>query len=147
MSGGRSDVGGEIIEEHREVVKDIPAQHGHGEIIEKTTFDRQELSLPRGYHGRSRSVGPAPRIIDARPVEYVERSNKIDIGPLVLLDNRRSKDEHTVKTEIIRREGRSGDLIVYEEVSRDRDRGNSSSDRIEIRKDKKGRMSISVPKK
>ena len=51
------------------------------------------------------------------------------------------------KAEIIRRDGRSGDLIVYEEVSRDRHRRHSSTERIEIRKDKKGRMSISIPKK
>ncbi len=169
MSGGRSEAGN-VVEERREEVVQIPARHGHGEIFEKTTVERREVSPARSTISRSRSVGPSPRIVDARPVEVIERSNNIPLGPLVLLDNNRAKDERAIraeikaleaerealraekkatrelrKAELIRREGReSGDLILYErEVIKERDR--SPDGGVVIKKDKKGRMSLSVP--
>lgn len=152
MSGGRSQAG-EVVEERREEVITIPPYHGRPvEVIEKRTFERRELSPPRSYFGRSRSVGPAPVIVDVhRPVEIVETSNRIPVGPLVVLDNRRSKDDRTIRAEIRVLEPekkatveferaerlRSGDLVIYK---REPDEG------VVIRRDKKGKMNIIVPR-
>jgi hypothetical protein len=127
MSGGRSQAG-EVVEERREEIITVPAGHGHGpEVIEKQTYERRELSPPRIHYGRSRSAGPAPIIVDTHgPVEIIE-TNRGSAGPLVLLDNRGRK--------------RNGDLVVYEERrEREHDGG------VIIKKDKKGRMSIVVPR-
>jgi hypothetical protein len=109
-----------------------------------------------------------------KETEYVERSDEIPVGPLALAitsDRSRSKDERVIRAEIkaleaekealraekkaskearraerIRREGReSGDLVLYEErmeVKREREPEGG----VRIEKDRKGRMSISVPK-
>lgn len=160
MSGGR---GGEVIEERREEVVKIPIQRGRLEVIDKRTV--REVSPGRGYIGRSRSVGPAPIIVDAHgPVRVVERSDNLSVGPLVVVDNRRKSD--AVRAEIralealkadqaisidlrkadrIRVGGReSGDLVIYEEkVKKEKDVDVVG---IEIRKDKKGKMSIIIPR-
>jgi len=148
MSGGRSQ-GGNVVEEHREEIIDIPAANGRPEIIEKRTYDsRRELSPPRSRIGRSRSVGPAPVIVDARePYEVVDRTSYAPAGPLVLLGNRDSRDSRAVKAEIkaleyereamkaeakaqlelrraekIREYGRNGELVMYDELKVKRDR-------------------------
>lgn len=168
MSGGRSE-GGTVVEERREEIFREGPQHGRGEFFEKTTFERRGLSPGRSHigHGRSRSVGPAPVIIDTHgPVEIVDRSNQIPVGPLVLVGDRRSKDDRAIRAEIKALEAerealkaeqkaqleferadriRRGDLVVYEErdivrMEREPDGG------VEIRRDKKGRMSIVVPR-
>jgi hypothetical protein len=168
MSGGRSDAGTVIDERCEEIIREGP-QHGHGEVIEKTTFERRELSPPSHHivHGRSRSVGPAPVIIDTHgPVEIVNRSNHIPIGPLVLLGDRRSKDDHVIRAEIKALEAerealraeqkaqlefdradriRRGELVVYEEREIRREREPDGG--VQIKKDKKGRMSIVVPRR
>ena len=118
-------------------------------------------------HGRSRSVGPAPVIIDTHgPVEIVERSNNIPVGPLVFVGDRRSKDDRTIRAEIKALEAerealraeqkaqlefdradriRRGELVVYEEkdiIRRERE----TDEVVVVKKDKKGRMSIVVPR-
>jgi hypothetical protein len=165
MSGGRSE-GGTVIEERREEIIREGPQYGHGEVFEKTTFERRGLSPGRSHisHGRSRSVGP-PIIVDAQgPVEIIDRSHA---GPLVLIGDRRSKDDRVIRAEIKALEAerealraeqkaqleleradriRRGDLVVYEEretVRREREPDGG----VEIKKDKKGRMSIIVPRK
>jgi hypothetical protein len=181
MSGGRSDAG-DLVMERREEIIDIPAGHGHGEIIEKTTVERRELSPPRSQYGRSRSAGREPIVVNARgPVEIVERSNNIPLGPLVLLENKSSKSDRAIKAEIraleaerealraeqkaamelrraeqFRREGQmgqsyGGELIMYEEVEERESRSHRGKERepdggVVIKKDKKGRMTMSVPK-
>jgi len=152
MSGGRSD-GGTVIEERREeVIREVP-RYDRNEFFEKTTFERRGLSPPRSQiiHGRSRSVGPAPIIIDTRgPVEVVERSNNIPVGPLVLVGDRRSKDDRIVRAEIKALEFekaeriRRGDLVVYKEVRKEREPDEVV---VEIKRDKKGRMSIVAPRR
>jgi len=168
MSGGRSE-GGDIVEERREEVFDMPAGRGHVEITE-TKYERRELSPPRSRIGRSRSAGPAPIIVDAKdPVEIIDRSRNFPIGPLVLFENRNMRDDQVIKAEIralepervawkvepkaalelrraeqIRRARESGELVVYEEVKikeREPDEGV-----LIIKKNKKGRMSMSIPK-
>jgi hypothetical protein len=154
MSGGRSE-GGAVVEERREEIIREGPRYGRGEFFEKKTLERRELSPPRGHisYGRSRSVGPAPIIVDAHsPVEIIERSNNIPVGPLVLIDDRRSKDERAIRAEIKALELeradriRRGELVVYEErgaVRREREPDGV----IEIKKDKKGRMNIIVPRR
>lgn len=154
MSGGRSEAGTVIEERREEIIREVP-QYRRGEFIEKTTFERRGLSPPRSQfvHGRSRSVGPAPVIIDTYgPVEVVERSNNIPVGPLIVIEDRRSKDDRTIRAEIKALELeradriRRGELVIYEE------RGTVRKERepdggVEIKRDKKGRMSIIVPKR
>ena len=169
MSGGRSEAGTVIEERREEIIKEGPA-YGRGEFFEKKTFERQELSPPRSHigHGRSRSVGPAPVIIDTHgPVEIVERSNNIPVGPLVFVGDRRSKDDRTIRAEIKALEAerealraeqkaqlefdradriRRGELVVYEEkdiIRRERE----TDEVVVVKKDKKGRMSIVVPRR
>src|SRR5277367_378509 len=160
MSGGRSE-GGTVVEERREEIIREGPQYGRGEFFEKTTFERRGLSPGRSHigHGRSRSVGPAPVIIDTHgPVEIVDRSNQIPVGSLVLIGDRRSKDDRAIRVEIkalealkaeqkaqleFERAGRirRGDLVIYEErdvVRREREPDGG----VEIKRDKKGRMSI-----
>jgi hypothetical protein len=164
MSGGRSEAGNVVEERREEIIREGP-RYGRGEFFEKTTFERQELS-PGSHinHGRSRSVGP-PVIVDAQgPVEIIDRSRA---GPLVFIGDRRSKDDRAIRAEIkaleaereaIRAEQkaqieleradriRRGELVVYEEretVRREREPDGG----VEIKKDKKGRMSIVVPRK
>ncbi len=166
MSGGRSEAGAVVEERREEIFREGPG-HGHGEVFEKTTFERRELSPPRSHigHGRSRSVGPSPIIVDAQsPVEIIDRSYA---GPLVLIGDRRSKDDRAIRAEIKALEAerealkaeqkaqleleradriRRGDLVVYEEretVRREREPDGG----VEIKRDKKGRMSIVVPRK
>jgi methionine aminopeptidase len=167
MSGGRSD-GGTVVEERREEIIREGPRYGQGEFFEKTTFERRGLSPPRNPfgHGRSRSVGPAPVIVDAHaPVEVIERSNHIPVGPLVLVGDRRSKDDRAIRAEIRALEAerealkaeqkaqieferadrfRRGDLVVYEEIVR---REREPDGVVEIKRDKKGRMSIIVPRR
>lgn len=165
MSGGRSE-GGTVIEERREEIIREGPQYGLDEVFEKTTFERRGLSPGRSHisHGRSRSVGP-PVIVDAPgPVEIIGRSHA---GPLVVIGDRRSKDDRVIRAEIKALEAerealraeqkaqleleradriRRGDLVVYEErdiVRREREPDGG----VEIKKDKKGRMSIVVPRK
>jgi hypothetical protein len=154
MSGGRSE-GGAVVEERREEIIREGHRYGRGEFFEKKTLERRELSPPRGHisYGRSRSVGPAPIIVDAHsPVEIIERSNNIPVGPLVLIDDRRSKDDRAIRAEIKALELeradriRRGELVVYEErgaVRREREPDGV----IEIKRDKKGRMNIIVPRR
>lgn len=183
MSGGRS---GRVVEERRTEEKEIfnapapemyqvedfdpPAQ----EFIQKTTIERREVSPARSSISRSRSVGP--RIVTAERREYVERSDAIPLGPMVLLGNehRHAKDERAIRAEIkaleaeqealkaeakaskelrkadrLRREGReSGEMILYErETKKEKEKEREPDGGVEIKKDKKGRMSISVPSK
>jgi hypothetical protein len=169
MSGGLSE-GGAVVEERREeIIREGPG-YGRGEFFEKKTFERRELSPPRGHisYGRSRSVGPAPIIVDTHgPVEIIERSNNIPLGPLVFVGDRRSKDDRAIRAEIKALEAerearraeqkaqleferadriRRGDLVVYEEretVRREREPDGG----VEIKRDKKGRMNIIVPRR
>jgi hypothetical protein len=152
MSGGRSD-GGTVIEERREEIIREGPRYGRGEFFEKTTFERRGLSPPRSHivHGRSRSVGPAPIIIDTKgPVEFVEHSTNIPVGPLVLVGDRRLRDDRTIRAEIKDLEFeradriRRGELVVYEEVRKEREPDGVV---VEIKRDKKGRMSIVVPRR
>lgn len=167
MSGGRSQAGN-IVEERREefIHTDTPGVH---KTVEKTTIERREVSPARTTVSRSRSVGPAPVIIDAGPtfVTEHETSAPLVVGPLVLADSGHRKDERAIRAEIkaleaekeairaerradrelrraerIRREGReSGEMILYEETTRIREPEGG----VRIEKDKKGRMSLSVP--
>ena len=98
-------------------------------------------------------MGPAPIIVDAHgPVEIIERSNNIPLGPLVLIEDRRSKDDRAIRAEIKALEFeradriRRGELVVYEErdiVRREREPDGG----VEIKRDKKGRMNIIVPRR
>lgn len=171
MSGGRSNAG-HIVEERRteEIIEvpDVPHGHGHTEteVIQKTTtIEKREVSPARTTRSHS------PHIIHTGRPEYVERSNEMIIGPLALAGpdpHHHVKDERAIRQEIkaleaerealraekranrellkadlIRREGRIGgseEIILYEE-RRESDGG------VEIKKDKKGRMSLSVPSK
>jgi hypothetical protein len=169
MSGGRSEAGVVIEVRREEIIKEGPAR-GKGEFFEKKTIERREISPARSHiaHGRSRSVGPAPVIIDTRgPVEIIERSNNIPVGPLVLVGDRRSKDDRAIRAEIRALEAerealkaeqkaqigfdradriRRGDLVVYEEKETIR-KERELEGVVEVRKDKKGRMSIVVPRR
>src|SRR5438309_2191137 len=99
MSGGRSDAG-EVVEERREEIIDIQGRRAHAEIIEKT-YERRDLSPPRSRYGRSRSAGPGPIIVDAKgPVEIVDRSYDVPSSSLVLVENRKTRDDQAIQAEI-----------------------------------------------
>lgn len=127
-------------------------------------------------HSRSRSTGGAV-IVDARPTEYVEAPAPPPIGQMALVptDRQLVKDERAIRAEIkaleaekealraekkansemrraerIRREGRESDeLVVYdrEEIRQTHERSRSRANSVRIEKDKKGRMTISLPKR
>jgi hypothetical protein len=165
MSGGRSE-GGEVVEERREEIIDIHGGRAHAEIIEKT-YERRGLSPPRSHYGRSRSVGPAPIIVDAKgPVEFIDRSRNFPSNSLVLVENRNTRNEQAIKAEIraleaeraalileprgalelrradqIRRARESGELVVYEEIKVKKAKEREPDDGVFIvKKDKNGRM-------
>lgn len=169
MSGGRSD-GGEVIEERREETIDLRGGRAHAEIIERT-YEHRELSPPRSRYGRSRSVGPAPYIVDARgPVEILDRSRDAPSSSLVLLENRTTRDEQAIKAEIraleaeraallleprgalelrradqIRRARDTGELVVYEEIKVKKPKEREPEDGVfVIKKDKNGKMRMAT---
>jgi hypothetical protein len=152
----------EIIQDTKIVENRSPSparsHYSHGPLIVNESRPREESTF----------------IERRKETEYVERSDEIPVGPLALAitsDRSRSKDERAIRAEIkaleaekealraerkaskevrraerIRREGReSGDLVLYEErmeVKREREPEGG----VRIEKDRKGRMSISVPK-
>lgn len=135
------------------------------ELINKTTVIR-DVSPARSRRSRSTSVSTrVPVIVEARPREV---SEEIPIGPLALVtaDRRsRSRDGRAIRAEIRdleyqlarrdRHERRSereivkaerfsdGQLVLYEERV---EKVEEPSRGVRVEKDKKGRMSISVPK-
>jgi hypothetical protein len=150
MSGGRSQ-GGNIVEETSKeiIVLEPPSYRPQEEVVERkiATVERRELSPPRSYITRSRSVGRAPLIVDAERTEYVERSNDITIGPMVLLQtghryHHRNSRKTDKEVQIVRREERDdGSVILYK-----REEIREPDVVVRIEKNKKGRLSISVPK-
>ncbi|KAK8115979.1 hypothetical protein PG984_012481 [Apiospora sp. TS-2023a] len=144
----------------------------HTMIEREVSPTRSHRSYSTSTSGRT-----APYIVDAQPREYREYSREYeDAGPLALVSDRR-RDDRSIKAEIARLEMErdlmkprhhhhkhshshshshspsrelvraerlsSGELVLYEETERIEEpkRG------VRIEKDKKGRMSISVPKK
>jgi hypothetical protein len=146
MSGGRSNAGDIVEETSKEIIVLEPPRHRpREEVVEKltATVERREVSPVRSYISRSRSVGRAPLIVDAQRTEYVERSNDIPIGPMVLLhSDHRGHKKANKEVQIIKREERDdGSVILYkhEEIR-------EPESVLRIEKSKKGRLSISVPK-
>lgn len=137
----------------------------------------REVSPARSHRSYSTSTsGRTPYIVDAAPREYHEYREYTEEGPLALVADRR-RDDRSIKAEIARLEaerelikrdrhhhhhhshshshspGRelvraerlsSGELVLYEETL---EKVEEPRRGVRIEKDKKGRMSISVPKK
>ncbi|KAH8887592.1 hypothetical protein GQ53DRAFT_827005 [Thozetella sp. PMI_491] len=128
------------------------------EVVNTTTVVR-ELSPARSY---TTSTSATPVVVDARPREI---SDEIPVGPLALVtaERHRSRDRSDIRSEIrhlerelARREHRhhdrdivkaerlsTGELVLYEEKVEEVIEPRRG---VRIEKDKKGRMSISVPK-
>jgi hypothetical protein len=143
MTSGRYG-GTDVVEETSRaiVMLEPPSHRPREEVVERLTVERREVSPHRGHISRSRSVGRAPLIVEARRGEYVERSNNIPIGPLVLLQNDRRGHRTNKEVEIIKREEvDDGPVVLYQ-----REEVHEPDVVVRIEKNKKGRLSISVPK-
>ncbi|KAI0390081.1 hypothetical protein F5Y17DRAFT_446120 [Xylariaceae sp. FL0594] len=91
-----------------------------------------------GYTASSATTRP-PIIVDAGPREY---GDEVIAGPLAIVGDRRK--EHRGERELVRAERLpTGELVLYEEEV---ERIEEPRRGVRIEKDKKGRMSISVPK-
>ncbi len=133
------------------------------EVVSTTRVVR-EISPARSYTATTTTVDPsaAPVIVEARPREF---SDEIAVGPLAVVtaDRHRSRDQDDIRSEIrhlerqlARRERHHGDrelvraerlstgeLVLFEESVEEVVEPRRG---VRIEKDKKGRMSISVPK-
>ncbi len=127
-------------------------------IIEKKTIIR-EVSPSRSSHSRRHSSLPRTEIIERR--EFIEddigESNSIHAGPLALVVDRHPKTDRDIKEEIraleIERRALRHERIETRKPSRHKEEERevvimrpAEEEVIEIRKDKKGRMSLAVPK-
>lgn len=138
------------------------------EVVNTTTLVR-DVSPVRSHRSYSTSTtSRTPLIIEAQQREY---SGEIPVGPLALVADRR-RDDTTIKMEIARLEAErelirrdrhhhhhhshspsrelvraerlsTGELVLYEEQVEKIEEPRRG---VRIEKDKKGRMSISVPK-
>jgi hypothetical protein len=168
VSGARSHAG-DIIEERRTEVFVAPNATGGlppivvpppppgGTEVIKETIVRNVSPGPSHHHhgGRSRassvtSSSATAVVVDARPREVREVSETIGVGPLALVPashSHRSRSKSRVRRsekDLVRAERLStGELVLYEEQI---ERIEEPSRGVRIEKDKKGRMSISVPK-
>lgn len=165
-SDTRSDTSETIIEE-RKAIYTIPP-HGPIDVARETKFvERRHSPSPHRRHHHHRH--PEAIIIDGgRPREYIERSDPVPVGPLALaVPERPRRDERAIRAEIRALEAekealraekrRSGhnELVVFENDRIDRDdevlvlkkeKIIEPEGGVRIEKDRKGRMSISVPK-
>jgi hypothetical protein len=162
-------VPGAVIEERREEVFTIPPPAPPTTIVRapppppvefvKETMVR-EISPVRsltsaytstGYTTTSGYTSRAPVVVDAAPREL---SDEMVVGPLALVGDRRGGDyhhhhlshshSHSRDREVVRAERLpTGELVLYEEEI---ERIEEPRRGVRIEKDKKGRMSISVPK-
>ncbi|KAI0103069.1 hypothetical protein GGR51DRAFT_562049 [Nemania sp. FL0031] len=162
LTAARS-VPGAVLEERREEVFTIPPPAPPTvirappppppvELVKETRI--REVSPARSYtsyHTAAPSnytTSRAPVIIDAGPREV---SDPIPTGPLVLVGDRRSDHHHhhhhhshSRDRDLVRAERLpTGELVLYEEEI---ERIEEPRRGVRIEKDKKGRMSISVPK-
>lgn len=148
------------------------AQQAPYEVVQESRIVR-DISPARSYRSYSTSTSATtsrtPIVYDAAPREYVE---EVAVGPLALVgDRRRDRDikaeiarleaerelmrrdkhqhrhhhhSHSPGRELVRAERlSSGELVLYEETV---ERVEEPRRGVRIEKDKKGRMSISVPK-
>lgn len=163
MSGGRHDHGEVITEKRTEETIITPANHEETEITKTTTIERREVSPARTH--------PNPHIVTAERTEYIERGEPLPSGALTLVPVARSErdiraeikaleaEQEAIKLERkaerelrradrLRREGRDDTELVLYEKEEFREERSERSERggVRIEKDKKGRMSISIPK-
>jgi hypothetical protein len=140
------------------------------EVFEETTRVVREASPVRSYRSYSTSASSrTPIVYEAAPREY---SEQVAVGPLAIVgDRRRDRDikaeiraleaerelirrekhhhhhhhhSHSPGRELVRAERLStGELVLYEETV---EKVEEPRRGVRIEKDKKGRMSISVPK-
>ncbi len=128
------------------------------EIIEKKTIIR-EVSPARTSRSRRQSSVHGTEIIERREIieEDRDESNSFHAGPLALVVDRRPKSDRDIKEEIRaleaeRRALRSERVEIrrpsrYKEEDREIIIARPAEEEIiEVRKDKKGRMSLAVPK-
>lgn len=144
-------------------------------VVEKTTVVR-DVSPVRSHRSYSTSTtSRTPYIVEARPREVREVSEEVAVGPLALVAPRREDDialeierlkleqklirrerhhshhrhhshshSHSPHRELVRAERLgTGELVLYEEKVEKIEEPRRG---VRIEKDKKGRMSISVPK-
>lgn len=127
-------------------------------IIEKKTIIR-EVSPASTSRSRRRSSSHGAEIIERREIidDDVGESNSIHAGPLALVVDRHPKSDRDIKDEIRALEAERR-ALRHERVEIRRPSRYKEEDReiiiarpvqeevIEVRKDKKGRMSLAVPK-
>lgn len=128
------------------------------EIIEKTII--REVSPARTSRSRRHSSVHGTEIIEKREIidGDIGESNAIHTGPLALvLDRHHHKSERDIKEEIhaleVERKALRNERVEIRRPSRYRDEEReiiiaepAKEEVIEIRKDKKGRMSLAIPK-
>lgn len=130
------------------------------EMVQKTTVVR-DVSPARSVSSYTTSTSRAPVVVNTTEV-----SNEVGIGPMALVGRRRSrsrsgrdreirseiraleaelKNQRRHDKEIVRSSERlsSGELVLYEERVEKVEDGHKG---LRVEKDKKGRMSISVPR-
>lgn len=155
----------QIIEDTKIVEHHGPPQHHHEPPViidarphEETTF----VERTRDVYERSNPVPVGPMALALSPHNH--RANERDIRAEIkaleaekeALRAEKRAEREMRKADRIRREGREGDMVLYErdryETANEdvtivrRERVEESDGGVRIEKDKKGRMSISVPK-
>ncbi|KAI1824281.1 hypothetical protein F4861DRAFT_539163 [Xylaria intraflava] len=164
LTAARS-ISGAVVEEHREEAFTIPPPAPPSLVVRapappaieiaKEAIVR-EASPTRGYTSYNTTTGPsvscsyltsrAPVVVEAGVREI---SDNDLVGPLTLISDRRIDHQHRHRSqsrgrELVRTERLpTGELVVYEEEI---ERVEEPRRGVRIEKDKKGRMSISVPK-
>ncbi|KAI1419117.1 hypothetical protein F5Y12DRAFT_303371 [Xylaria sp. FL1777] len=118
------------------------------EVVKETMV--REVSPVRSYASASYTTSRTPVVVDAGPREV---SDNVLVGPLALVGDRRSdhhhhhghySHSHSRDRDLVRAERLpTGELVLYEEEV---ERIEEPRRGVRIEKDKKGRMSISVPK-
>ncbi|KAI8628799.1 hypothetical protein F5Y19DRAFT_475876 [Xylariaceae sp. FL1651] len=154
-------VPGAVVEERREEVFTIPppapptttalvrAPPPPPVEVVKETYVR-EVSPSRSSYSYGTSTTRTPLVVEASPREI---SDEVVVGPLALVGDRRRdhhhhhhhhSHSHSSERELVRAERLpTGELVLYEEEI---ERIEEPRRGVRIEKDKKGRMSISVPK-
>lgn len=127
-------------------------------VIEKKTIIR-EVSPARTSRSRRHSSVHGTEIIERREVveDDVGESNSIHAGPLALVVDRHPKSERDIKEEIraleAERRALRHERIEVRKPTRHREEEReivitkpAETEIVEVRKDKKGRMSLAIPK-
>jgi hypothetical protein len=133
------------------VIERSPSRHRSGSRVREEIIEKREVSRtrPRSASVRYRRQSSPVRFVERRDVIEDFNSSDVHVGPLVLVEPRRRGDRE-IREEILDLEG-DREVVRLErrpvgsmEIIKDKiiDRGDGREEVIEVRKDRKGTMSL-----